>query len=297
MSRLLLGNDQFSERVVVYDLQLLQKDDPLEKGEIWSFPCGHFAGMKHREDTPFGDVILTGGSVSYMVAYPSKEVLWSTDQSGKNTHSVEILPSGNIVLANSDGNDVRLFRTSALLAGDAERAKTYTSFPFFCTHGVLWDPACECLWVLGDRHLSAWRVAGEGVDERLEPIEGRSISLAPYGDGGHDLMPDLTDSRYLYCSIRDGILRVNKQTLSVEHLLQGTGHYKAFAQMEDGSFCFIHPGKEFRRRDLSEWWKQSWCADNVGLLHFAQDGTPVVERIYAQTAAFYKVRSFYGKYL
>lgn len=297
MSRLLLGNDQFSERVVVYDLQLLQKDDPLEKGEIWSVASGHVSTVKYRENTVFGDVVLTGGYDSRIFSYPSGEMIWSTKQSGNNTHAVEILPSGNLVFVNSTGNDLRLFRTSALLTGDKQTAATFESYPFYGTHGVLWDPVFECLWVLGDCDFAAYRVVGQGADERLETIEGKSLSLVPYGDGGHDLMPDLTDSRYLYCSVRDGILRVDKQTLAVEHLLQGTGHYKAFAQMEDGSFCFIHPDKAFRRRDLSGWWKQSWCADNVGLLHFAQDGTPVVERIYAQTAAFYKIRPLYGKYL
>ncbi|MBP3300614.1 MAG: hypothetical protein J6M34_03830 [Clostridia bacterium] len=298
MSNLILGNDQWNEQAVLYDLDLLQNGDPLEKGEIWSFPCGHFAGLKHRENTPFGDVILTGGTISYMVAYPSNEVLWSTDQSGNNTHSVEILPSGNIVLANSHGNDVRLFRTSALLAGDTETAKTYTSYPFFCTHGVLWDPVYECLWVLGDHHLAAWRVVGEGVDECLEPMEGKFYSLAEVGNGGHDLIPDLTDSRYLLCSPNAGVLRFNKETgVFEDHFLQEKGHYKAFSPAEDGSFVFANSDKSFRRRDLTGWYKQAWCVDHAGILRFSSDGTPEETRIYAEKAAFYKVRSFYGKYL
>lgn len=298
MGSLILGNDQFHERAVVYDLALLQDGDPLEKGEIWSFPCGHFAGLKYRENTPFGNVILTGGTVSYMVAYPSKEVLWSTDRSGNNTHSVEILPSGNLVLANSTGNDIRLFRTSALLTGDTERANTFESYPFFCTHGVLWDPVYECLWVYGDRDLAAYRVVGEGVEEKLEPVEGKHYSLADLAYAGHDIVPDLTDSRYLYCTPRRGVARFNKETgVFEDHFLQEKGHYKAFSPAEDGSFVFANNDKSFRKRDLSGWWKQDWCVDHVGLLRFSEDGTPIEKRIYAEKAAFYKVRAFYGKYL
>ena len=296
---LILGNDQWNGQVSVYDLGLLRDGDSLEKGEIWSFPCGHYAGLKYRENTPFGDVILTGGTMSYMVSYPSKEVLWSTDQSGNNTHSVEILPSGNIVLANSTGNDLRLFRTSALLAKDRETARTYTSYPFFCTHGVLWDPVYQCLWVYGDNDLAAWRVVGEGVDERLEPIEGKIYSLAAFGNAGHDLVPDPADPRYLYCTPRNGVLRFNKETGTFEsHLLREMGHFKAFFPAEDGSyFLFANNDKSKHRRDLSSWWKGDWCVDHVGILRFSEDGTVLETRIYAEKAAFYKVRSFYGRYL
>ena len=298
MSTFILGNDQWGEQAAVYDLDLLQEGDPLEKGEIWTFPCGHFAGLKYRESTPFGNVILTGGTVSYMVAYPSKEVLWSTDQSGNNTHSVEILPSGNIVLANSSGNDIRLFRTSALLTGDTETAKTFVSYPFFCTHGVLWDPVYQCLWVYGDHDLAAWRVVGEGVDERLEPIEGKQYSLLEFGNSGHDIWPDLTDSRYLYCTPRAGVLRFNKETGEFEEcFLQEKGHYKAFSQNADQSFFFANSDKHYRQRDLTGWWKEDWCVDHVGILRFSEDGTAEETRIYAEQAAFYKVRAFYGKYL
>ncbi len=295
---LVLGNDQRSERMVLYDLNRIPEDGTLEAGEIWSFPSGHAAGMKYRENTPFGDVLVTSGSISYMVSYSSGEILWSTDQPGNNTHSVEILPSGNLVLANSTGNDIRLFYTSALLQGDKETAATYVSYPFGCTHGVLYDPVYECLWVIGEWDLAAYRIVGEGTAQTIEPIEGKKWSLQEFGNAGHDLAPDLTDSRYLFCTPREGVLRFDKETGTFRRLFPDEilPPFKSFTQAPDGTFVVTVPNHG-KGRVWENWRKAGWCTDRICILQKSSDGTAVFREYPADEAAFYKSRAFYGRYL
>ena len=298
----IIGNDQMTERMVVYDLNRISPEDALEKAEVFAFPSGHAAGMKFRENTVFGDVLLVAGGRGYMVSYPSGEILWSTDQTGNNTHSVEILPNGNLVFANSTGNDIRLFYTSALLHGDTEKAATYVSVPFGCTHGVLYDPVYECLWVIGEWELAAYRIVGEGTEQTVEPIEGKRYSLAPYRNAGHDLAPDLMDSRYLYCTPAHGVLRFDKQTglfdssFASETLLQSYS-YKSFTQAADGSYVYTTPYCEGRKNMFEGWRKGSWCTDFIGVLRILPDGSCSESRYFAESSAFYKSRAFCGRYL
>jgi len=299
---LVLGNDQMTGRMIVYDLNKIPENGALEDGEIWSFPSGHAAGVKLRENTVFGDVLLIGGSVGYMVSYPSGEVLWSTNDPGNNTHSVEILPGGNLLLANSTGNDIRLFFTSALLTGDKEKAATYVSYPFRCTHGLLYDPVYECLWVIGEWELAAYRIVGEGVDQRIEPMEGKTYSLEPFGNAGHDLSPDLFDSRYLYCTPARGALRFDKETGTFDQSFsEGTRlqtySYRSFTQMPDGSFVYTSSSPEGRRNQFEGWWKGSWCTDYIGVVRPQPDGSRKEFRYYSDKLAFYKARAFCGRYL
>lgn len=299
-ANLIIGNDQMTECMVIYNLDNVPEDGYLEQGVVTSIHSGHAAGIKYRENTVFGDVILIGGDTSYLVSYPSGKVLWSTTQAGNNTHSVEILPGGNLVFANSTGCDIRLFYTSALLNGDEQTAGTYSSYPFEETHGVLWDPVYERLWAFGDVALSSYRLIGDGADQRLEL--DKVYPIAAYGNAGHDLSPDLTDSRYLYCSPRFGVLRFDKETGTFDpSVLEGTYlqtvHLKSFSQATDGSFVFTVPNRTYARRTLEGWWKRSWCTDHIGVLRRLPDGTFQETRYYAENSAYYKSRAFCGRYL
>jgi hypothetical protein len=296
---LILGNDQFTERVVLYDADRISDGGSLEDGIVWAIPSGHVAGLKYRENTVFGDVVLIGGDAfAGIVSYPSGEVLWSTDQAGDNVHSVELLPDGNIVFTSSFGNDIRLFFTSALKNGDRETAAKFLSFPFFCGHGLLWDPACGCLWSIGDRDLACWRPVGEGVGLRLEQIG--NYPLSSVNNGGHDLSPDLSDSRYLFFTACVEVYRFDKETGTMEKFLPQADyiwnhHHKSFSQQPDGTFL-LTSGLKRDTCPWKDWWKASWCADTVCALKVLPDGRVDEKRYYADSAAFYKVRSFCGRY-
>lgn len=302
MSELLVvGIDQLTEEMEIFDLSLLKDGEDLQTAKVLSFRAGHAAGVKYRKDTVFGDVLITAGTVSYLYSYPSGEVLWSTDKSGNNSHSVEILPSGNILIANSTGNDVRLFYTSALLTGDAETEQTFVSYPYGCTHGLLYDPVYECLWVYGEWGLEAWRVVGDGLDQRLEPIEGKKWSIQDYNNSGHDVAPDRTDSRYLFCTPNSGVLRFDKETGTFDRTFSNEAgltenHLRCFAQTPDG-ICFYTESNLGKGRSWEGWWKASWLTDRITMVRPLPEGGYEKVEYPSDRAAFYKCRDLTGTYL
>jgi len=295
---LVLAIDQIKERAVVYDLDKYETGDTLEDLEVWDVETGHAAGLKYREDTVFGDVVLIGGSKSAIYEYPSKKEIWSTTNPGNNTHSIEILPSGNIVLANSTGNSLRFFYTSALLEGDAAKAQKHTDYELAGAHGVLWDPEYEVLWALGGYELVAYTLSGEGTKEKLTPLSGMGCSLKGLGYG-HDLQPDFTDSRYLYFTAGN-VFRFDKDEVTASRMDKAfqLNEIKGFSNNPNNQFFSTGElggkGKFFANSS-----KESWLTDTI-LFYTKEErrGKMVVikEEIVAEKSAFYKVRSFYGKY-
>lgn len=297
---LVLAIDQIKERAVVYDLDAFEEGDNLEDVEVWSVKTGHAAGLKYREDTVFGDVVLIGGSKSAIYEYPSGREIWSTDKPGNNTHSVEILPSGNIVLANSTGSCLRLFYTSALLKGDAAGAQKFKDYELKGAHGVLWDPEYDVLWGLGGYELVAYTVTGSGTSEKLSKVGGMGCSLEGLGYG-HDLQPDYTDSRYLYFTAGN-VFRFDKDENEAGGFAHSTkmqiGEIKGFSNNPSNHF--------FRTGDLggegkffADSTKESWLTDTI--VHFEiveRKGKTLLEtkEYVATESAFYKIRSFCGRY-
>ena len=294
---LLLGNDQYGERAVIYDLDRYRDGTSLDDLEVWSLPTGHVAGMKFRENTVFGDVIIVGGNHSAIYEYPSGKKIWGTDNGGNNTHSVEILPSGNLVLTNSTGCTMRLFYTSALLNGDEARAQEFVEYPKNWAYSALWDPERKVLWA-GGSQLRAYAVDGEGDGETLRLLEGVGVDFS-----AHDLMPDYTDSRYLYLAGKY-VARYDKETNTVSDgfpfcdLLQGID-LKAFCNNPRGSF-FRNGYGGGKGKFFEDFWKQSWLTDTVFCFFRETDGETdrLVRRdLVSAKSAFYKVRPFCGKYL
>ncbi len=292
---LVLAGDQRNNEVILYDLDKLEAGDDLDLAEEWSYNAGvsHIAGMKYREDTVFGDVIIIAAGANngkaQMVSYPEGKLLWSTNKAGNNPHCIEILPSGNIVVASSTGGTLRLFKTSALLNNDTATAATYTEMGLYGAHGVLWDPKYKVLWGLGDDALMAFNVTGEGVNEALTRNAKMSLNLP--ADGGHALAPDLTDDGFLYVSVNSGIYRFAK-TAKVfiptfkGHKVVNRASVKGVILNGNGDFVLAVPNGTYK----------SWCTDRLTFCY--QDGGEFKEQVYksAYNRAFYKICAFYGQY-
>lgn len=298
---LIIANDQIKLRVVVYDLDQYQEGDVLEDLEVWSYPTpdGITAGVKYREDTVFGDVVLTAGGHNAIVEYPSGKEIWTTNQSGNNTHSVEILPSGNVVYANSTGGTLRLFSTCELLAGNTGKANRYKEYELLGAHGVLWDPEYNVLWALGDEELAAYSVVGSGTDEKLVKVSGMGTRAL---HGGHDLTPDYLNSRYLYFTT-EKIYRFDKETNEV---LPSFPYASAFTVPNVKGFChspndkFICTGVLGGEGKFFEGdWKESWLTDTL-IFYYKQEKrgkvSMVSRELVSLESAFYKVRTFCGRY-
>lgn len=297
---LVMANDQMKNRLVIFDFDKYEEGDTLEDLEVWSVNSGHAAGLKYREDTVFGDVVLVGGSHSAIYEYPSGKEIWGTDNPGNNTHSIEILPSGNVIIANSTGGDVRLFRTSALLTGDTARASTYVSVPLSGAHGVLWDPEYEMLWGLGGGELVAFEVRGEGVNQKLVKINGVGGTLPEEKSSGHDLSPDYLDSQFLYITVDSCVMKFDKEenefVTEFENFETLTGKYiKGLSNNPNGNF--FEPGPAGGEgTSWKDWSKASWCTDRIYYFTANEDGTLTRTEIVSNENAFYKVRAFCGQY-
>ena len=302
-ANLVMAHDQMGERLVIYDLDAYtQSENPnmsLDDLEVWSIPTGHAAGLKYREGSGFGDVIVVAGNHSAIYAYPSGEELWGTDIPGDNPHSVELLPSGNLVIASSTGSTLRLFYTSQILEGRVGSASRYTDYTLAGAHGVLWDPTYQVLWAVGDYDLKAYRLEGEGKREALVEIPEMSIALPADRIWGHDLSPDYTDTRYLYIT-SSRVMRFDKETLTLEDSFPisdqpNRSGVKGFSNNPNGHF-FITGETGGAGTTWPDWWKASWCTDGIYYVYTDGEGNSQWVKLTSTVSAFYKIRSFCGQY-
>ena len=299
VSNQVLACDQYNRRIVLYNLDLLSEGDTLEKGEIWSLDAGYAADMKYREDTVFGDVVLVAGTYdSGIYAYPEKTPLFITKDPGNNPHAVELLPSGNMVIANSTGNCLRLFYASAAL--ENKEAPRYTEYELKDAHGLLWDPEYEVLWALGSDELAAYALTGEGTEEKLSKISsGLGASLPKEFPGGHDLSADLTNPNFLYLTTNIGPIRYDKEngTFTANFTQSNQipkGYLKALSNNPSGMFFFVQTnggkGTAWESMNIS-----GWCSDQISCILNTENGVRKIS-YKSTTSAFYKSRAFCGQY-
>lgn len=295
VSNLVMACDQLNDRIVVYDMDLLEPGDDLELAKVWEVPAGYCADMKFREDTVFGDVVITAGGTSTIFNYETKEVIWATDNPGNNPHAVEILPDGDIVIANSTGGTVRHFNTSALV-NDKNAKVDYTDHELVGAHGLVYDPEYECLWALGNSELFAYTIMG---DFNLMKIAGHT--LPEKNQSGHDLSADLTNTRYLYLTSVT-VLRFDKeeeefQESFPQHEKLTHDYTTGFGNNPGNNFFFIwgtysREGEKWEKQNIGE-----WCSDVIHFGTWKNNGRLLSVKEYeTHTSAFYKTRPFYGKY-
>ena len=300
LQNLFMANDQLNDRVVVYDAGLWERGKSLDDLEVWSVRTGHAAGLKYRENSPFGDVVIVAGSRSAIYSYPEGKTVWSTTNPGNNSHSIELLPSGHIIIANSTGATLRLFYTNELLGEKTGDGQRYVDFSFEGAHGVLWDPTYQVLWAIGNRELRAYLVQGEGNDLTLVQDPSRGCSFADNRLWGHDLSPDYTDTRYLYLTVNACVMRFDKQTNTpienFEHADRLTRKgVKGFSNNPHGNF-FVAGETGGAGTKWSNHSKASWCTDGVYFGYTdPEDGFTVV-RMASTKSFFYKIRAFCGAY-
>ena len=286
----------------IYDMALYEEGCTLDDLSVWScdVPEGG-ADARYREDTVFGDVIVvTKSGAAAIYSYPEGKLLWRTGDPGNNSHSIEILPGGNVIVANSTGATLRLFKTSALTSGDTEIAARYTEYPLDGAHGVLWDPEYQVLWALGNTELAAYALSGEGTDQTLVKVNGQGIKLPSDSLWGHDLSADLTNTEYLWLTTGYDVFRFNKENNElIEKYPQygklDRGNVKGFSNTPNGTYFFCYPnfgpGTSWEKENYAD-----WCTDRVSYAYMKSENFMYVQEIPFEEGAFYKVRTFWGKY-
>lgn len=285
----------------IYDLDSVEPGRTLDDAIIWSTEHGHGGDMKYREDSVFGDVIVTTGSgKASMISYPEGKLLWETSNTGNNPHAIELLPDGDIVIANSTGCTLRYFTTSVLADGGAANDVKWKDFEFTGAHGVLWDPEYDVLWALGDYELAAFRVRPDSAGAYLSKIGGMGASLAKGYDGGHDLSADYTDTRYLYLTVNAAVQRFDKENNKLARSFPQSNklsdkNVKGFSNNRNGHF-FISKVNFGIGTDWAGENYASWCTDRIIYGTWLRDNYLKTAEYISETGAFYKMRAFVGSY-
>ncbi len=299
---LVIACDQNLKRIAVYDMDLVRGDGDLDEAEIWSYTGVRTASVKYRENTVYGDVVITSSYTAgpTIIEYPSKNVIWcgGAECAGDNPHSVEILPSGNMLSAASSGGTVRLYNNVNITSrGYALKYKTYE---LSGAHGLLYDPDNNYVWALGSRELVAYDVIdnGDGT-ESLRQVEGLG-GILPGRPAGHDLSADLTDSRYLWITSAYELVRYDKKENKFEiefpesEALSRSG-LKGFGNNKNNNFIYCFPnggvGREWEGSSIA-----SWSTDTLHYAVWEGNKSFDIKAYTSERSAFYKVRIFYGGY-
>ena len=93
-----------------------------------------------------------------MIRVSDKKLLF-LGHPGGNTHSIALLPDGNIVTASSTGKILCLFVTPEE-RDEVEVTPVYKKYELDGGHGVVWDAKRKILWALGSHDLVGYEYVG-----------------------------------------------------------------------------------------------------------------------------------------
>lgn len=271
--------NQGKSKLEVYDISDGKLD---ESSLVWSskMPYYNIAGAKFRHSETYGDVALAvcGDNYGCMVSYPEGKVLWSTEATASNPHSIELMPNGVIAIASSSGGEVRFFTTDekTSLAPSAKVALKDA-------HGVLWDDEKQVLWAIGRNMLVAYRVTFDGGN--VSVTEEESLRATIPSDWSHDLAPVYGNKDELLITTGSHVYRFNKtaKTFSTIPNLDGT-YIKGVGSFDDGSIVYIYPDGEFR----------SWTSQSAYILR--ADNSMKCTTLESDNGHFYKIRVWDTRY-
>lgn len=283
--------DQKHGTVSVYDIS----DGFVQDAPIWSVRAAYsaIAGIKVRENPKYGTVVAVCSGTSArstgtleLFSYPDGQRVWQTDLTAYNPHSVEVSPDGRIAAAaSSEGNEVRFFDTA-----DAS-GSTYAAVAFTDAHGVLYDPARECYWVIGGSRLAAYR-AKPGADGAIlvSSVSGSSYSL-PTG-GAHDLQAVAGTDR-LWITTGAAVYQFDPATGDFLTTYQDSAVFnranvKGISSFPDGTVCEVIPDGKL----------SAWTASTVRCSYRLPFSGGTLNRTLAlpEDVHIYKLRAFAADY-
>jgi len=122
----------------------------------------------------------SGGGVALIRIADRKTLFYAW--AGGNTHSVEILPDGNLVSASSTGNYLTVFNVDTLHFPENVYSK---NIPIESGHNVVWDRTNKLLWSAAGNELKAFAYNFDCASPDLTPAE--TIPLPD--NNAHDLFP------------------------------------------------------------------------------------------------------------
>ena len=267
--------------VEVYDITNGKLDND---SLVWSFKMDGVSGLKLRHSDKYGDVMLATGGNNYgcMVSYPDGKVLWSTNATASNPHSIELLPNGIIAIASSDGNEVRFFNSNEQLS---EIAGAMVSLKD--AHGVLWDEDKGVLWAVGWDVLTAYK-ATLNADGSINVTEDINLRTTIPSIGAHDLAPVYGTENELWISTWECVYRFNTETMTFStdykgHKAINVPNVKGIGNFDDGTTVFIYPDGTYK----------GWTSKSI---YFVKENAEEVDKFTSDSEHFYKIRIWDTRY-
>ncbi|MBQ9372705.1 MAG: hypothetical protein IJU03_10980 [Thermoguttaceae bacterium] len=155
-----------------------------ERGKLF----GHVDECKPALDRSVVLVASSGGGVA-VVRVEDKKVLFFATPRG-NTHSIAMLPDGNIVTASSTGAFVALFVAPdpETVGDDPETSPIVQKIELNGGHGVVWDAKRQILWALGYEYILGLEYNGNKTEPELKEVYRIPVTDT-MAAGGHDFYP------------------------------------------------------------------------------------------------------------
>ena len=182
--------EQLEDRVIIVD-SLSQKILWEWKAATSGLPVQHINWFKHIDEAKpvyHKKYILTtasaGGGVAIIRIADKKVMFYAC---GSNTHSAEILPDGNLVVACSTGDTET---SSSLLIYKVDTlnspASAYKSkVEVYSAHNAVWDNKNQVLMATADTKMNYYKYNFDSNNPKL--VLQQSVDLP--GTGAHDLFP------------------------------------------------------------------------------------------------------------
>ncbi len=189
--------DQYNQRIDVINVQ----GDNLDSAETaWSWKPTTALGFDNlvKFNSPTDAKLRYSKSLKkYVVAicssrgfmgvvdFATGKKLWQvtvTDES--NPHSIEYLPNGNVAVAGSIGDWVRIYTAS-----QGSTSSKYVQVTLEGAHGILWDPDRQILWCLGTEEIVAYSIGGTAASPTLKELTQYHANFTDAIRSGHDLSP------------------------------------------------------------------------------------------------------------
>ena len=201
-------------------LRVFAADTAGESSVVWQWRAatdasftGGANGMRYLADVKVrngGRTVLACAATDWAVIDAKTSTTLRSGNCGDNGHSIELLPDGTIVKADSTGQDVlRLILTNGTVK---------TVYSLTGAHGVEWDDTRLCLWALGTSKLA--RLSYDADAKTLT----EEASWTGYS-GGHSLF--LGADGIIYATDWYGIYAFNPDT-GVKTTLYNTSNSKSF---------------------------------------------------------------------
>ncbi len=187
--------DQYNQRIDVIDVQ----GDNLNSAErAWSWKPTTALGYTdlatfnsptdakiryNKTEKKYVVAVCSSRGFMGVVDFATGKKLWQVSLSdSSNPHAIEYLPNGNVAVAASIGNWLRIY-TASQGSGSAK----YTEVTLDGAHGVLWDPDRKVLWGLGAEVITAYTIGGTAAAPTLTEVTKYRASVP--ASNGHDLSP------------------------------------------------------------------------------------------------------------